>query len=121
MLNQPQTNKEIRQWYINECSKIPESNEQWIKDGVSLKERAFKSWQFRHDKRLEGREMMPDEGERELLRRRDIELYGTPDGPTFEFLVERLKAEGLEGNVVFEAIIKGSYRTNAGIDRMLGF
>jgi len=50
--NPPQTNSEIRQWYFDQLSQIPELNEQWIKDGVSLKERAKMAWQFRHDKRV---------------------------------------------------------------------
>ncbi|HEY0460048.1 MAG TPA: hypothetical protein VGC97_13005 [Pyrinomonadaceae bacterium] len=64
---------------------------------------------------------MPNPFEVELLRRRDSGLYGTPDGPTFEYLVTGLEREGLSGNDVFEAIIKGSYRTNAGVDKLLGF
>lgn len=121
MLNPPPTNSEIRQWYLDRLSQIPKLNEQWLKDDVSLEERAKTAWQLRHDRRLEAREMMKDEDEKEMLRRRDIKIYGTSEGPTFEFLVERLKTEGLEGNAVFEAIIKGSYRTNAGVDKMLGF
>jgi len=65
--------------------------------------------------------MMKNEEEKKSLRRRDIAKYGTPDGPTLEFLIEHLKTDGLKGNAVFEAVIKGSYRTNAGINKMLGF
>ncbi len=56
----------------------------------------------------------------ELLRQRDIAEYGNPDGPTFEFLVEKLKDAGLEEDTIYEAIIDGSYRTNAGVNRRLG-
>jgi len=119
--NLPQTNSEIRQWYLDQLSQIPELNEQWIKNDVSLKDRAKMAWQFRHNKRLEARAIMKNEEEKELLRRRDIAKYGMPDGPSFEFLISHLEADGLKGNAVFEAVIKGSYRTNAGIDRMLGF
>lgn len=121
MPDTPQTNSSIRQWYLKQLSQIPELNEQWTKDGVSLEERARRAWQFRHDRRLEARAMMESEEEKELLRRRDVKIYGTPDGPTFEFLVERLTADRLEGNHIFEAVIKGSYRTNAGVDKELGF
>lgn len=65
--------------------------------------------------------MMQNPSEVEFLRLRDIVKYGTPDGPTFEYLVAELESEGLSGNAVFEAIIKGSYRTNAGFDKLLGF
>jgi hypothetical protein len=119
--NLPQTNREIRQWYHKQLSQIPKLNEEWIKDGISLRVRAVMAWEFRDVTRFLARTMMEDEAERESLRQRDIAIYGTPDGPTFEFLVKRLKAEGLKGNAVFEAIIKGSYRTNAGTDKMLGF
>lgn len=119
-MNTPQTNQEIRQWYIDQLAKIPELNEQWQKENVSLADRAYRAWQFRHDKRLEARAMMQNPLEVEFLRRRDIVNYGTPDGPTFEYLVAELESE-LSGNAVSEAIIKGAYRTNAGIDKLLGF
>ncbi|CAN5220216.1 hypothetical protein BH18ACI2_BH18ACI2_03540 [soil metagenome] len=64
--------------------------------------------------------MMIDPAEVELLRARDLAEYGNPDGPTFEFLVKRLKEAGLEGDAVYEAIVEGSYRTNAGVNRKLG-
>lgn len=56
--------------------------------------------------------MMADLREVELLRARDIGQYGNPDGPTFEFLVQRLSSVGLEGDSVYEAMIEGSYRTD---------
>jgi hypothetical protein len=93
LLNSPQTNSEIRQWYLDRLSQIPELDKQWIKSGVSLKERAKMAWQFRQNKRLEARAFMKNEEEKELLRRRDTVKYGTPDGPTFEFLVKHLEGE----------------------------
>jgi len=120
-MNAPQTNLEIRQWYKDQIAKIPQLNEQWIEQNVSLEERAYRAWQFRHDMRLKGRDMMQNQLEVEFLRRRDIVRYGTPDGPTFEFVITEIESEGLTGNDVLEAVIKGSYRTNAGIDKLLGF
>lgn len=120
-MKKPQSNKEIRQWYKDELAKIPELNEQWITQDVRLKERAKRAYEFRRSKRLEARAMMMKPEEVELLRQSDIDNYGTPDGPTFEFLIKRLEGEGVTGNSVYEAIIKGSYRTNAGIDKLLGF
>lgn len=64
--------------------------------------------------------MMANPVEVELLRQRDIAEYGNSDCPAFEFLVEKLKEAGLEGDAVYEAIINGSYRTNAGVNRSLG-
>lgn len=117
----PQTNKEIRQWYKDELSKIPELNEKWIAENVSLVNRAERAFEFRREKRLKAREMMKDQSEVERLRQRDIAKYGSPDGPTFGMLIDRLLASELTGNAVFEAIIKGSYRSNAGVDYSLGF
>ena len=63
--------------------------------------------------------MMSDPEEVDLLRRRDIIEYGNPDGPTFQFLVERLRNAGLEGGAIFEAIVEGAYRTDLGVSRDL--
>lgn len=65
--------------------------------------------------------MMADKSEVEMLRQRDVQAYGSPNGPTFRFLFKRLSNEGLSENEVCEAIIKGSYRTNAGVNKSLGF
>jgi hypothetical protein len=64
--------------------------------------------------------MMAEPAEVELLRARDRAVYGSPDGPTFAFLVEQGRQAGLEDNAIYEAIIEGSYRTNTGITRRLG-
>lgn len=64
--------------------------------------------------------MMADAVEVELLRERDMAKYGNPDGPTFEFLVERLQDAGLEGDVVYEVIIDESYRTDVELNKRLG-
>lgn len=95
-------------------------NEEWISKGVSVRERAERAWLIRHDARLEARSMMADSTEVELLRQRDIDKFGNPDGPTFYFLVERLIEAGLDGDAVYEAIIDQSYRTDAELDRQLG-
>lgn len=63
--------------------------------------------------------MMFDKQEKEQLRERDRKVYGNPDGPDFEFLVNLAKSRGLKGNDIYEAIIKGSYRTDAGTDEKL--
>lgn len=64
--------------------------------------------------------MMADPAELELLQARDMVKYGNPEGPTFEFLVERLRNSGLEGEAVYEAIVDNSYRTDAELNRKLG-
>lgn len=64
--------------------------------------------------------MMADPEEVELLRKRDMIEYGNADGPTFDFLVEKLKNAGLEEAAVYETIIQGSYRTDPGVTGDLG-
>ncbi len=121
MESPPKTNAEIRGWYLDELAKIPKLNGQWKKEGVSLEVRARMAWKYRHDKRRAARSLMADKNEVEMLRRRDLQVYGSPHGPTFQFLVKRLKTEGLAENEIYEAIIRGSYRTDAGINKKLGF
>jgi hypothetical protein len=114
------TNAEIRQWYLEQAARIPELNEQWLQQGFSVEERAEMAWRIRHEARLQARSMMADPLDVELLRERDRVLYGSPYGPTFEFLVEKLVKAGLEGDAIYEAIIEESYRTDAGINKLLG-
>lgn len=64
--------------------------------------------------------MMADPSGVELLRARDTAEYGNPDGPTFEFLIERGRKAGLDTGAVYESLIDGSYRTDAGTNRKLG-
>jgi len=115
----PRTNAEIRKWYLEQVARIPELNRQWLAQGLSARERAEAAWRIRHEARLVERAMMIDPAEVALLQARDLAEYGNPDGPTFEFLVEKLKDAGLEGDGVYEAIVEGSYRTSAGVNRKL--
>jgi len=117
----PKTNTEIRQWYLDRVATIPDLNQEWIKQGLSARERAEAAWSIRHEARLEARSMMANPTEVELLRARDMTKYGSPEGPTFHFLVERLQEAGLEGDEVYEAIIDHSYQTDAELNRKLGF
>lgn len=120
MNDKPQTNTEIRQWYLQQTLQIPELNKQWLADGLSPEERARAAWRVRHEAGLKAREMMSEPEDVRLLQARDIALYGTPDGPTFDFLIEQLENEGIKENDIYEAIILGSYRTNEGINKKLG-
>lgn len=120
MSEPPQTNAEIRKWYLKKVALIHELNKQWLAQGFSAKERAKKAWRIRHDARLEARAMMANPEEIEMLDARDIVEYGSADGPTFEFLVKECRDAGLKGNAVYEAIIEGSYRTNRGVNEKLG-
>jgi hypothetical protein len=117
MVDRKRTNTEIRQWYLEQVSPIPALNRQWLAADLSVRERAEKVWRIRHTARFEARAMMADPTEVELLRERDTALYGHPDGPTFEFLVEQGRRSGLEEQVIYEAIIEGAHRTNVGMNR----
>ncbi len=109
---QPKSNEEIRQWYNDTVDKIPDLNEQWIAEGVSVEERAKRAHDIRHDARVKAREMMQNKQEVVDLQARDTEKYGNPDGPTFEYLVEKNRQKGLEGDAIYEAIIGSANRTN---------
>jgi hypothetical protein len=111
-VQQPQTNEQIRQWYNDQVSVIPALNEQWLKDGLSAEERARRAQDIRHAARLKAREFMPDRQEVAELQARDREKYGNPDGPTFDQLVRTGRKKGLEGDAVYEDIIKSASRTS---------
>lgn len=111
------TNEEVRRWYKTEVSKIPALNAEWLTQGIGAQDRALRAWQIRHDARLRARDLMEDPREVDDLRERDITVYGNPDGPTFEFLVERAHKLGLKDNRIFEAIIDESFSTNVRVDK----
>ena len=110
------TNKQIREWYRHEVSLIPELDKKWVSDGASLQERAQRAWKIRHDARLRARSMMENPDEVEMLRERDRQLYGDPDGPGFEQLVAEGQAQGFDAEEIFLRIIEGSHRTNPDVD-----
>lgn len=120
MMKRRKTNTEIRQWYLERVSHIRELNQQWMSAGLAARERAQEAWHLRHTARLDARAMM-DPTEAELLRARDLAVYGHPDGPTFEYLVKRGREAGLVEEAMYEAIIEGSYRTNPDMNRGFGF
>lgn len=113
-------NAEIRQWYNEQTAVIPQLNEQWIKDEVSAEERAKRAYGIRHDARIKAREMMQNQEEVKLLRERDMQKYGNPDGPTFDYLVEKNRSKGLTGDDIYEAIIESSKRTNKKYNKKYG-
>lgn len=114
------TNAEIRQWYLEQVSRIAEVNRQRLGQGFSARERAEIAWRIRREARSQARSMMPDPKEADLLRQRDVAVYGDPDGPTLEFLVEKVRQTGLEGDAIYEKIIEGVSRTDADMNRSLG-
>jgi len=116
----PKTNAEIRQWYNDVVGEIPTLNEKWISEGISVEERAKQAFEIRHNARLEARAMMQNKEEVAALQARDQEKYGNPDGPTFEYLVEKNREKGMEGDAIYENIIGSSNRTNREYNEKFG-
>lgn len=63
---------------------------------------------------------MTDPMEVEALRARDSRLYGNPEGPTFEQLLEEERASGLTEDQAYERIIQGSQSANQKVNRRVG-
>src|SRR5205807_1669832 len=63
----PNTNAEVRKWYLHEVATIPRLNNDWIELGLSTEERAKAAWSIRHEVRARARAMMADPAEAELL------------------------------------------------------
>ena len=106
------TNREIRAWYLQKTGELPQLNEEWIAQGLDLAERAYRAWRIRHDFRNEARSMMKNRLEMQDLKERDRRLWGHDDGPTFDQLVVKYRQSGLQGDEVYERIIKAAQTTN---------
>ncbi len=114
------SNREIRARYICWAAGIGGQNEQWKTEGVALPERAKRAFQARHDARRTARAMMSNPEAVRALEARDRGKYGTPDGPSFEWLVKRAEEKGLTGDAIFEEIIASSQRTDAATNSAMG-
>jgi hypothetical protein len=77
---------------------------------------ARRAFVIRHNARLTCRAMMENPAEVQQLEQRDLEKYGHPDGPTFDWLVRHYRQAGKCGDEVFEAIIDNSRRTDPQYD-----
>lgn len=106
------TNTEVRKWYNDQVATIAPRNLTWEKQGLPIDERAFLAWGMRHNARVEARKMMSSKREVRQLQRRDRKKYGNPDGPTFDYLVDKNKEKGLEGKAIYQSILESSQRTN---------
>jgi hypothetical protein len=114
------SNEEIRRWYLEQVARVEQLNEEWIRDGVPAEERALRAWTIRHDLRKQAREMMLDPEEVRALEQRDVLKYGNPDGPTFEWLLDSGRRAGLDGDALYDWIIRGAQRTDPAVNRRLG-
>jgi hypothetical protein len=117
---QPKTDAEIRQWYLDQVATLGPLNEKWLAEGLDAEERARRAYAIRHDARIEARDMMQSWTAVLALRMRDRVKYGNPNGPTFEYLVDKNKAKGLEGDAVYEAIVGSARRTNRAVNERHG-
>jgi hypothetical protein len=111
---------DIRAAYLRMVATIGPANERWKAEHLPAEERARRAFQLRHDARLLARAMMKSAAEVEALRRRDVEKYGTPDGPSFDWLVERERKKGLSGDAVWEAIVLSAQRTDRAVNEVFG-
>lgn len=114
------TDRQVRQLYLERVADIGPRDEQRRAAGESIEARARAAYQARHDARITARAMMQDDAAVEALRARDRDKYGTPDGPTFEYLRDRAAQKGLEGDAIFQSIIDSAQQTDAATNRSLG-
>lgn len=108
----PKTDCEIRLWYNFQIVAIGVINEKWEKDEIDLKTRAHKAYEMRHEARVNARYMMQDQIAVQRLQARDMEKYGNPDGPTFDYLVKKNTDKGLSVSAAYQSIIDSSSRTD---------
>jgi hypothetical protein len=115
------TNRQARQLYLERVAGIAGEVETWQAQQIPAEEQARRAYQIRHDARMTARAMMSDPAELAALQERDRAKYGNPDGPTFEWLLERAGAKGLAGDAAYLSIVESAQRTDAGVNQGLGF
>ncbi|HEY8376312.1 MAG TPA: hypothetical protein VIK91_07485 [Nannocystis sp.] len=115
------TNRQARQVYLERVATIAEEDAKWRAEGLPASERAKRAFTIRHEARMTARAMMSDPAELAALQARDRAKYGNRDGPTFEWLVERAREKGLQGDAIYESIVESAQRTDASLNQSLGF
>lgn len=108
----PKTNCEIRLWYNFQIVAVGIINKKWKQDGIDLKTRAHKAYEMRHEARVNARFMMQNKDEVKALQARDMQKYGNPDGPTFEYLLKKNTDNGLSLEAAYQSIIDSSSKTD---------
>lgn len=114
------TDRQVRQFYLERVAAIGGRDQQLRTEGKAAEARARAAYQLRHDARMTARAMMQDQAAVAGLEARDRVKYSNPDGPTFEYLVERARTKGLEGDAIFESIVESAQRTDAATNRSMG-
>lgn len=115
------SDRQVRQYYLERVAAIGGADEALRGAGESTEERARAAYAARHAARMTARAMMQDAAAVEGLQARDREKYGNPDGPTFEYLLERGRQKGLAGDELYQSIIDSAQRTDAATNRSMGF
>ena len=103
-------NKSVREWYIEQASKIPAL----IDKTLPVEEQAKQAFEARNEIRTEARKMMVDEETRKKL---DKER----PNKTFEELVEsKMKRKGMTREEAILDILKTATKTNSDVNKELG-
>jgi hypothetical protein len=114
------TDRQARQLYLERVAAIGPADDAARTRADAPETRARAAFTARHDARKIARAMMQDASAVAALEARDRDKYGDPDGPTFEWLVERNTGKGLAGAAIFEAIVASAQQTDAATNASLG-
>ncbi len=86
-------------------------------DTTPVPERARRAFEIRKGARLAAREQMGSDAFVAALEARDVATSGSPDGPTFEGLVESHLSDGMTLEQAYEKIIGSAQRSNESYNR----
>ena len=103
------SNVEARKWYLKQEAKIPDM----IDKSLSLEKQAKQAFNLRNQFRTQTRELMADRTTAESL-------YKTDPNLTWEEVVRKQSAKGLEGDDIYRAIIESSQRSRKSVNKSLG-
>ena len=108
------SNDAIRDWYNAQVApdRIAALNKKWEQEGISLAERAKRTYDIRHDARVTARDYMDNQLQASWLKVRDLFQHGSTDGPSFNKLMNRNKKNGLNQEQSYQQIINSASRTN---------
>ncbi|MCB9547862.1 MAG: hypothetical protein H6706_18740 [Myxococcales bacterium] len=110
----------IRWIYVCRAYGIAAANRGWRAEGQAAEQRARQASDIRRVAKSTARAMMADQALAASLGQRDQEKYGDPEGPTFDWLVEKARASGLTGDAVYEDIVRSAAHTNDEVNASLG-
>lgn len=103
------SNVEARKWYLEHEAQILDM----IDSSLPLEEQAKQAFNLRNQFRTEARELMVDRATAESL-------YNTDKNLTWEQLVGKQKAKGLNGDDIYKEIIESSQRSRKSVNKLLG-